>query len=77
MRNFDPSAITVGDLQMHGVDEIRASCERCGESWQSPISFLPSGTSLSKIVQLMVCPKCGGSDLVVLAAWRGEVPKTN
>lgn len=77
MRGAEPSAITVADLQNRGVEEIDASCLRCGENWQAPITVLPSATTLAKIAELMVCPACGGREVDVTPAWPGDAPKTN
>jgi len=77
MRTVTPSAITVADLLRRGVDEIDASCSRCSENWQTPISILPPATTLAKIAEVMVCPACGGREVDIAPAWMGEVPKTN
>lgn len=77
MRRDELSGITVADLFGQGVEEIDASCLRCGESWQAPITMLPSATNLVKIQELMVCPACGGRDVDVAPAWVGEVPRTH
>jgi Zn finger protein HypA/HybF involved in hydrogenase expression len=77
MRRAEPSAIAVADLLMRGVEKIDASCLRCGENWQAPISILPPATTLAKIAELMVCPACGGREVDIAPAWMGEVPKTN
>jgi Zn finger protein HypA/HybF involved in hydrogenase expression len=77
MRNIEPSAVTVADLIRRGADEVRASCQQCGDSWRAPITFLPSATTLEKIGQLMICPACGGRKIVAAAAWPGDIPKFN
>jgi len=77
MRRVAPSTITVADLLMRGVDEMDASCLRCGENWQAPIGFLPPATTLAKISELMVCPACDGWEVEVAPAWPGDAPKIN
>jgi Zn finger protein HypA/HybF involved in hydrogenase expression len=77
MRTVSLSAITVADLIMRGVEEIDASCLRCGENWRAPISILPSATSLAKIEELMVCPACGGRNVDVAPAWMGDAPRAD
>lgn len=77
MQNIHPSGITVDDLMMRGVEVVRASCQCCGESWTAPITFLPSATTLEKISQLMICPLCGGRDIVAQPVWLGEAPRVN
>ena len=77
MRKVEPSAVTVADLLMRAGEEIDASCSRCGENWQAPISILPPSTTLAKIAEVMVCPACGGREVDIAPAWMGEVPKTN
>ncbi|MGO9390241.1 hypothetical protein [Rhodoblastus sp.] len=67
----------VADLLMHGVEKIEASCLRCGESWDAPITMLPSATTLAKIQELMICPACGGRNVGVTPVWPGDAPKTN
>ncbi len=77
MGRVEPSAITVADLLMQGVEKIDASCFRCGESWRAPITLLPSATTLMKIQELMVCPACGGRLIDAVPRWPGDAPKTN
>jgi len=77
MRTVSLSAITVADLLMRGVEEIDASCLRCGESWRAPITMLPPATTLAKIEELMVCTACGSRNVDVAPAWPGDAPKTN
>jgi len=59
MGGIDRLAITVGELQTHGVDRVRASCGFCGKCWSVPIDFLPAGTDLSTIAELLILV-CGG-----------------
>jgi hypothetical protein len=77
MRRVEPSAITVADLFRLGAEEIDASCLRCGESWQAPITMVPSATTLAKIQKLMVCPTCGGRQIDAAPAWPGDATKPN
>ncbi|WP_296710963.1 hypothetical protein [Rhodoblastus sp.] len=56
---------TVADLLELEIDAVDAFCPRCGESWRSPISFLPSATTLEKVAALMMCPTCGARDIEV------------
>lgn len=77
MRGAEPSAVTVADLLMRGVEGIDASCLRCGENWRAPITMLPPATSLAKIAELMVCPICGSGNVDVAPAWMGDGPKAN
>jgi hypothetical protein len=56
-------AITVGELQMHGVKQVLAACGLCDKRWFVPIDFLPTGTNLMKIAELLICPACGGRSI--------------
>lgn len=71
MSSIDNSAITVGEMKMHGVEKIWASCGHCGKRWQAPIDILPSATSLAKIAQLIICPTCGERGVKVSPATPG------
>ena len=65
MTDLSDPRLTVADMAASGIDEVNAMCLRCGSSWRSPISFLPSATSLEKIAELMSCPTCGGREIDV------------
>jgi hypothetical protein len=56
---------TVATLQDAGIDAVEASCQKCEETWQAPISFLPPATTLEKVAALMACPTCGGRNIEV------------
>lgn len=60
MGGIDHPAITVGELQTHGIDRVRASCGFCRKCWSVPIDFLPAGTDLSTIAELLICLVCAG-----------------
>lgn len=55
----DPGFVTVADLLAHGIDEVSATCPSCRSSWLVPVSFLPPATSLRKVGELLICPRCG------------------
>jgi hypothetical protein len=76
MRRVQPSAITVADLLMQGVEKIDASCLWCGESWDALITMLPSLTSLAKIKELMVWPAFGSRHIDAAPEWLGDPRKT-
>lgn len=59
---------------MHGADEIVASCLRCDESLQAPITVFPSATSVTKI-QALLLPSCGGREIDGLANVAGKYPE--
>lgn len=62
----------LSELTRDGVDSVDAFCEKCGNSWQAPIAFLPPATTLAKIEALMACPKCDSHQVEIHPATRNR-----
>ncbi|WP_294537704.1 hypothetical protein [uncultured Rhodoblastus sp.] len=65
MRGRRHAEVTVADLTEQVIDAVNASCLRCGDEWQPPITFFPPATTIDKVAALMVCPTCGGRDIEI------------
>jgi hypothetical protein len=64
MLGSDPLALTVAELLEPGESELSASCGSCGKTWRLPIGFLPPATTIRTIGELIICPVCGGWEVV-------------
>lgn len=65
---------TVGDLDAHGADSVKATCVACGREWRVMVRFLPIATTLPKVADLLECRVCGGQRVGVEPIWRRGSP---
>lgn len=64
MLGTDVLATTVAELLERGESELSAACGFCGETWRLPIDFLPPATTIRTIAKLIICPVCGGREVI-------------
>ena len=60
--------LTLADLIALVIDAVDATCQGCGGIWRAPFHYLPPTTRLHTLAGVLICPSCGGREVLVAPA---------
>lgn len=60
--------LTLADLTALVIDAVEATCLCCGGIWRAPFHYLPPTTRLHTLAGVLICPSCGGREVVAAPA---------